>query len=225
MGWELFGQAAPRYGDWYATRRGRRVDEAECALLAWLLALFPAAQSVLEVGCGTGHFVEWLAERSLSVVGLDRSPAMLREMRAHRPDIPAVLGDAHRLPFRDGVVDLALFVTTLEFLDDPEEALAEAARVARRGLLVVALNRWSLGGLSRRWGPQARQPLLGRARDQSLWSIRGGVRKAAGERLEQIRWTSTLFPAWLWRIHGPVPFGEVIGMAAALGSLQYCASE
>jgi hypothetical protein len=122
-------------------------------------------------------------------------------------------------------MDLALFVTTLEFLDDPEEALAEAVRVARRGLLVVALNRWSLGGLSRRWGPQARQPLLGRARDHSLWSLRVAVQKAAGERLEQIRWTSTLFPACLWRIHAPVPIGEVIGMAAALGSLQYCASE
>ncbi len=122
-------------------------------------------------------------------------------------------------------MDLTLFVTTLEFLDDPEGALAEAVRVARQGLLVIALNRWSTGGISRRWGRQARQPFLGRARDHSLFSLRVAVEKAAGERLEQIRWTSTLFPARLWRIRGPVPFGEVIGMAAALCSLQYSASE
>jgi SAM-dependent methyltransferase len=193
--------------------------------MEWLLARFPGVRSVLEVGCGTGHFAAWFSDKGLRVVGLERAPAMLGEVRRNLPGIPAVLGDAHRLPFRDGAMDLALFVTTLEFLDDPEEALAEAVRVARRGLLVVALNRWSLGGLSRRWGPQARQPLLGRARDHSLWSLRVAVQKAAGERLEQIRWTSTLFPACLWRIHAPVPIGEVIGMAAALGSLQYCASE
>jgi len=217
--WELFEQAAPRYGDWYATRRGRRVDEAECALLTWLLALFPAAQSVLEVGCGTSHFVEWLAERSLSVVGLDRSPAMLREMRAHRPDIPAVLGDAHRLPFRDGAVDLALFVTTLEFLDDPEEALAEAARVARRGLLVVALNRWSLGGLSRRHGPQSRRPVLSRARDVGASELKRLVVQAAGSRPVRIRWSSTLFP---WPFRGwqsRIPLGDVIGLAMVWGEV------
>jgi len=214
MSWERFEQAASGYAEWYTTRGGRRVDRAERALLRWLLACFPDACTVVEIGCGTGHFAGWLAERAMRVAGLDRSPAMLREMHRNCPGVPVVLGDADHLPFRDGAVDLALFVTTLEFLDDPPKALAEAVRVARQGIVLVVLNRWSTGGLSRRWGPQARQPLLGRARDYSLWTLRGEVEKAAGARLGVIRWTSMLFPACPWRLHGPVPLGEVIGMAA-----------
>jgi ubiquinone/menaquinone biosynthesis C-methylase UbiE len=102
MPWEIFEKAAPGYADWYATRRGRRTDAAEGGLLAWLLAHFRSARSVLEVGCGTGHFTRWLATRSLKVVGLDRSPGMLAEMRRRAPGMPAILGDAHRLPFGDG---------------------------------------------------------------------------------------------------------------------------
>jgi len=223
--WELFEQEASRYEAWYAGSRGRRVDQAERALLQWLLAWFPDARSVLEIGCGTGHFAGWLAGRSMLVVGLDRAPAMLGEMRRNLPRIPAVLGDAHHLPFLNGAVDLAVFVTTLEFLDDHAKALAEAVRVARQGLVLVVLNRWSVGGFSRRWGPQACQPLLGRSRDYSVWTLRAAVEKAAGERMERIRWASTLFPACLWRFRGRVPFGEVIGMAAALCPLGHCACE
>jgi len=225
MSWEIFEQAASAYEDWYTAPRGQRADRAERALLDWLLALFPEARRVIEIGCGTGHFAAWFAGKGLRVVGLERAPAMVEEMRRNFSRIPAVLGDAHRLPFRDGAVDLAVFVTTLEFLDDPEGALAESIRVTRQGIILVVLNRWSVGGLSRRWGPQARQPLLGKARDHSLLSLRAAVEKAAGERMERIRWASTLFPACLWSFRGPVPFGDVVGMAAALGSLQHRASE
>jgi ubiquinone/menaquinone biosynthesis C-methylase UbiE len=218
MPWELFEKAAAGYTDWYTTRRGRRTDRAERALLAWLLTHFPSARSVLEVGCGTGHFTRWLATRSLKAVGLDRSPGMLAEMRRRAPDIPAALSDAHRLPFGDGTIDLVLYVTTLEFLDDPPRALAEAVRVAREGVILVVLNRWSFGGLSRRWGPQSRQPLLGQARDGSLAALRTLVREAAARRLRKMSWTSALLPgcpAWLL---APIPLGQVIGLAAILTS-------
>jgi ubiquinone/menaquinone biosynthesis C-methylase UbiE len=220
MSWEIFERAAGSYEDWYHDPRGRRVDRAERELLDWLFASFPDARSLVEIGCGTGHFSEWLAERSIRVVGVERAPAMLAEMRRNLPGIPAVLGDAHGLPFRDGVSDLVLFVTTLEFLDDPERALAEAVRVARQGIILMVLNRWSVGGLSRRWGPQASKPLLGRARDYSLASLRAAVARAAGQRRKGIRWSSTFFPACMWNPRSPVPPGNVIGMAMALSLIQ-----
>lgn len=216
MSWRIFEEKASTYEAWYATRRGQRADRAERALLEWLLAKFPTARSVLEVGCGTGHFTEWLTRKSLRVVGFDRSPAMLAELRRRVPEIPVILGDAHRFPFREGAVDLAVFVTTLEFLEEPEVALSEAVEVSRQGVILVVLNRWSLGGLSRRWGPQAWRPLLGQAWDSSLASLRATVEKAAGRRLREIRWASTLFPDGLWRIRAPIPLGDVIGMAAVL---------
>jgi ubiquinone/menaquinone biosynthesis C-methylase UbiE len=214
--WDIFDSAAPRYAGWYTTPRGQRAEQAERALLAWLLQPFPQAQSVLEVGCGTGHFTAWLASQGLRVVGLDRAPAMVAEMRRRYPEIPGLMGDAHRLPVRDRAVDLVVFVTTLEFLEAPIAALAEAMRVARQGLLMVVLNRCSLGGLSRRWGRQAHHALLGQAQDYALRALQATVRQAAGPRLHRVRWASTLFPNGLWRVRARMPLGEVLGLAMVL---------
>ncbi len=216
MSWQVFERAAASCEAWYATARGRRVDEAERALLAWLLASFSGARSILDVGCGSGHFAAWLERRSLDVVGLDRSPAMLAELRRGHAEIPLVVGDAGCLPVRSGAVDIALLVTTLEFVERPDAALAEAVRVAQRGLILVVLNRWSLGGLSRRIGPQARGAILSSARDTSLFALRRAVRAAAGERLRSLRWASSLFPDGLWGARWRVPVGDVIGMAVVL---------
>jgi SAM-dependent methyltransferase len=215
--WEIFEQAADRYDAWYDTLRGRRVERAERGLLGWLLDHVPDARSLLDVGCGTGRVTAGLAERPLRVFGLDRSPAMLAVMRRCHPGIPAILGDAHRLPLRTGAVDLTLLLTTLEFLEDPRAALAEVVRVSRRGMLLVVLNRWSTGGLSRRIGLQARGSLLGRAEDATVFALRTMAKRAAGRRLRALHWTSTLFPDGLWSARTMLPLGDVLGMAVVLG--------
>jgi ubiquinone/menaquinone biosynthesis C-methylase UbiE len=214
--WTLFERGAENYEQWYATRRGRRADRAERALLVSLLRPFAGAQTALEVGCGTGHFTTWLSGRQIRIVGLDRSPAMLTVARRRLPELPLVMGDAHRLPVREKAVDVVVFVTTLEFLDDPGAALAEAVRVSRRGVLVLVLNRWSPGGLSRRCGPQAWRSRLGRAHDFTLPSLRALAVHAAGERLLDCRWASTLFPDGLADVVAAIPVGDVIGVAVAL---------
>ena len=214
--WQLFERDATAYEEWYATPRGRRADLAERALLAHLLVPFAMAQSALEVGCGTGHFTRWLAARLPHVVGLDRTPAMLAEARRRHPQLPLVQGDAHLLPIRGRAVDLGVFVLTLEFVDDPAVVLAEAVRVSRRGVLALALNRRSLGGLSRRWGPDAHRPLLGRARDFTLPCLRALASAAAGARLRAFRGASALFPGGLAGVHTRIPLGGVIGVAVEL---------
>ncbi len=56
---------AERYEQWYSGH-GRRADRLEKRLLAQLLEDFPGASTVLDVGCGTGHFTRWMASRGLS---------------------------------------------------------------------------------------------------------------------------------------------------------------
>lgn len=214
--WQYFERHATGYEAWYATPRGRRADLAERALLEHLLSPFTGAQSALEVGCGTGHFTRWLAGRLPRVAGLDRAPAMLAEARRHDPRLRLVQGDAECLPIRSRAVDLAVFALTLEFVDEPAAALAEAVRISRRGVLVVALNRWSLGGWSRRWGPDARRPLLGQARDFSLGLLRALAATAAGPRLRGLRWASALFPVGRGGPSDWIPLGDVIGIALEL---------
>jgi len=64
------------YEAWY-DGTGRRAHRLEKALLKRLLACFPQAGTLLEVGCGTGHFTRWFDERGLQAAGLDLSQPML----------------------------------------------------------------------------------------------------------------------------------------------------
>lgn len=213
--WRIFEQRAAGYEEWYDTRRGRRADRAERGILAWLLEPFPIPHSLLEVGCGTAHFTRWLRTPGTKAVGLDRSPAMIAEARRRSPSLPLVIGDGHVLPFRARTFDLVVFVATLEFLTGADRALMEAVRVAQHGVIVIALNRWSLGGLSRRYGRQRGRPLLGQARDYALPDLRAAVKRAAGERLQRFHWSSTLFPLCS-SARAPIPFGDIIGLSAHL---------
>jgi ubiquinone/menaquinone biosynthesis C-methylase UbiE len=113
-------------------------------LLLHLLGQFQNARRAIEVGCGTGHFAAFLAQHGLSMIGVERAPAMLTEAARRFSSLPLVLADAHHLPFRDRSTDLAVFVTTLEFLEDTARALREAVRMARQGVVAI--------------GPQPPQP-------------------------------------------------------------------
>lgn len=216
MSWRIFEQAAGRYQQWYTTPKGRRTDVAERRLLAYLIEPFQNARVALEVGCGTGHFADFLARRGLGVTGLERAPAMLAEAARRFPSLRVVLGDAHNLPFRDASTDLVVFVTMLEFVEDPRRALREAVRVARQGVIAVVLNRYSLGGLSRRWGQQSRGTLLSQARDFSAGDLQRHLQEAASNRADGIQTASTLFPDGLSGTISRIPLGDVIGAAVRL---------
>ena len=201
---------ASRYEAWYAGE-GRRADVLEKELLGKLLDRFTASRSVLEVGCGTGHFTRWMAERGLDVVGVDISEPMLSEAR--RLGGPRYSpGDAHALPFADRSFDVTAIITALEFLPDPARALAEAVRVTRHGLLLGALNRWSLLTLRYRLSGK---PLWQSARFFSPGELSKLVRQAAGRRAEAVVWRTSLWPFPGLRDLS-LPWGGFIGMAVHL---------
>lgn len=77
------------YDAWYPT------DEVTGATVAHVAALAGPGGSVLELGVGTGRLALPLAERGLSVTGLDASPDMLDRLAAKDPDgrVRAVPGD------------------------------------------------------------------------------------------------------------------------------------
>jgi SAM-dependent methyltransferase len=47
----------------------------------------PGAQSLLDLGCGTGRHAMKLTEKGYTVVGVDRSPEMIVKARAHREQL------------------------------------------------------------------------------------------------------------------------------------------
>jgi SAM-dependent methyltransferase len=202
---------ATRYEDWYAGP-GREADALEKRLLGKLLAHFPEARTALEVGCGTGHFSRWLAERGLDVIGLDLSWPMLMEARRLQSP-PCLRGDAEALPFADQSVDLVVVITTLEFVDRPLETLVEAVRVARQGLILGVLNRWSLLAFQYRTSGKS---IWKAAHFFSVRELRRLVRQGAGVRLLSARWRTTLWPI-PHLPDAPLPWGGFIGLAAQLG--------
>jgi ArsR family transcriptional regulator len=118
------------------------------AVDAALLAMLPAGAigRMLDIGTGTGALLERLAPRVSSGLGVDASRAMLALARTRlaRPGLAhcAVrLADMYRLPLADGEFDLVVLSMVLHYAEDPEGALAEAARVLRPGgmLLIVDL--------------------------------------------------------------------------------------
>jgi ubiquinone/menaquinone biosynthesis C-methylase UbiE len=202
---------ASRYEGWYAGR-GRRADELETELLEKLLRRFPAAESILEVGCGTGHFTRWFAQKGFDVVGLDVSEAMLREARRLGGPMHYVRADALALPFADRSYDLTAMITTLEFLADPARALAEAVRVARQGILLGVLNRWSMLTLHYRLSGN---PLWRSARFFGPRELARLVGEASGRRGAAVAWRTTLWP--VPGVHdSSLPWGGLIGMAVPL---------
>jgi ubiquinone/menaquinone biosynthesis C-methylase UbiE len=200
------------YEAWYETS-GQRADRLEKALLRRLLDGWPQAATLLEVGCGTGHFARWFAEQGYGTVGLDRSLPMLAEAKRLGRGMrrPYIWGDALALPFASRSFDLVALITALEFVPDPEQALAEAQRVARRGLLLGALNRHSL--LARTLRRQG-GPIWTAARFFAPTELACLVQRAAAGRPVEIRWRTTLWPAWPGDVR--LPWGGFIGLAARL---------
>lgn len=98
---------------------------------------------MLDIGTGTGRIAQLLADRADHVVGLDRSPEMLRLARARLQDRPAqrwelVQGDFNALPFADDTFDTVVLHQVLHYAHEPVYALHEAARVARsEGRIVI----------------------------------------------------------------------------------------
>jgi ubiquinone/menaquinone biosynthesis C-methylase UbiE len=98
-----------------------------------LLALAP--RSVLDVGCGTGGLLASLKGHVAELRGIDPDPE--RVAAAQAASLNVALGDAYTLPFGAQSVDLVTFQYVPHHLADWPRALAEALRVARRGVLVI----------------------------------------------------------------------------------------
>jgi SAM-dependent methyltransferase len=131
------------YEAWYQTARGSWIAGCEFDLMRRLLDA-PAGATLLDVGCGTGHFSRRFAAAGLRVAGLDPDPAMLDHARGLGGGVSYLPGTGTGLSFGDNAYDYVTAVTSLCFIADPERALREMWRVARRAVLLGLLNRRSL---------------------------------------------------------------------------------
>jgi len=194
VGYVFQFEDALHYNDWFSSEPGQTAAAIEKDLLQRLWA--PSMpQTVLEVGCGTGLFLEWFGGGGHQVTGLEPSPYMLNVARRRLPQRVALdRGYAEDLPYEDNAFDTVALITTLEFVNDPYRAIEEALRVARRHVLLGILNKYSIATwqhcLRRLWKPS----IYSHARFFSVFQLRHMVTKALNGPVP-IRWqTCLLFP-------------------------------
>ena len=112
---------------------GQRYRFLSAEELLWALSLSPA-DTVADLGSGTGFFTDDVAPRAGEVYAVDVQAAMHEYYREKGvpENVTLVTGDVSDLPFDDGSVDAAFSTMTYhEFASD--DALAEISRVLAPG--------------------------------------------------------------------------------------------
>jgi ubiquinone/menaquinone biosynthesis C-methylase UbiE len=126
------------------------------------------AESMVDVGTGSGLFAEAFQERGMQIAGVDVSQEMLDLAAQHIPGAILRLGTAEKLPFSDSYSDLVFMGMLLHETDEPLQALKEALRV---GSMRTVVLEWYYDD-HQEFGP----PLEHRLSEKMIrdWSVQAG---------------------------------------------------
>ncbi len=123
----------------------------------------------LDVGFGSGVYIEELLKMGFECSGTDIAPEMIETIKkrlngnASAGKVHLLIGDVEHLPFKDAEFDLVLCIGVLGYLLSDEKALRELKRVVRPGgyLLINLTNTYSLSDIDYVWRKKLRSLLRG----------------------------------------------------------------
>ena len=112
---------------------------------------------VLDIASGDGVLAELLSPHAKRYICIDTSARVVAaagERLRRFPNVEVREGDMHALPFKDASFDLVVLMHALTYSTKPAQAVAEAARVLRRGgrLLLSSLARHELRSVVEAYG-------------------------------------------------------------------------
>ncbi|HEX8667486.1 MAG TPA: class I SAM-dependent methyltransferase [Allosphingosinicella sp.] len=142
------GENARRYNE---TRVADSKWQAEQIALQALLDTVPNGLRTLDVPVGTGRLFPFYKAKGFAGTGMDVSPDMLEEARAHAGElgieVDLRVGDIRNISFPDATFDLVMCIRFLNWVDTAglEVSLRELTRVARDRLLVGIRHMTPLG--------------------------------------------------------------------------------
>ena len=99
----------------------------------------PGRGRVLDAGCGSGEFAEFVAELGFDVTGIDIAESAIQKAKARCPNSRFHIGSVEgNLPFDDGEFDVVWSTEVLEHLFDVHACLSEFNRVlGEKGILII----------------------------------------------------------------------------------------
>lgn len=89
------------------------------------------ASFLLDIGCGTGLFIERFLSFGGNAIGIDISRGMIRKARDRCPMSEFVVGDGQALPFAAETFDAVVSLLAFSYMNEPEKMLCEAHRVLK----------------------------------------------------------------------------------------------
>jgi ubiquinone/menaquinone biosynthesis C-methylase UbiE len=101
------------------------------------------AETILDVGTGTGRFAIFLAKKGKNIVAVDQSSEMLEVAKQKSIEdevsdfIEFVQGDVERLPFEDNTFEAVISIHVMTHFNDINNFISEIARVLKPGGIFV----------------------------------------------------------------------------------------
>jgi len=96
--------------------------------------LQPAGKTIVDIGCGIGDLVRWLATQGADVTGVDIPELIVQAMAFPKAgDEKYLEGMAQQMPFPDNYADAVLFMSSLHHVPEGHfnDAIKECARVLK----------------------------------------------------------------------------------------------
>lgn len=110
-------------------------------------------KSVLDVGCGEGYTTKIIINKfpKATIVGCDIEKEMVDAAKKNNPKHKFYLGSAYDLKFKAKMFDVTIMNEVLEHLDEPERAILECERVAKKGCIFSVPNEpyWRMANVAR----------------------------------------------------------------------------
>jgi len=159
--------------------RALHVDPSQVEATLRHVLLDAAIDDLVDIGTGTGSILELVGRDIGAGIGIDLSREMLSVARTNLdrallPNCQVRQGDMYALPFPADSFDAAVMHMVLHFAEEPDRAVAEAARVLRPGgrLVIVDFAAHTVSSLvedhAHRWLGFGDETIHGYLRDAGL---------------------------------------------------------
>lgn len=125
-----YDSVADTYDNHYDCRRGRHYHTH---ISRYVIGALPPRGRLLDIGCGTGLFIEKYLQAGGTAVGIDLSGRMVERARDRLETCSFAVGNGETLPFKDNSFDGISSLLVFSYVKNPGQMLNESFRVLRPG--------------------------------------------------------------------------------------------